>query len=229
MPEDKQVLTRAEVDQQLTWDLTPLARSNADFHQKLTQVQQKVVAFAKKYKQPELSVPELKNALADYNALTEAAETLITYSSLLSSTDFTNAENSQIAYEGSQFYVSMRASLQFFEDALLQLDDSTFQQLVEASPEFTGFLRQLKHYQQIALDPKVEHALALLGPTFSAPENTYEAMQTATCTSMIFWLMARNTPYPLACMKTIMPTMRTQQFGALPLLLSQKNWHDTRT
>ena len=179
MPEDKQVLTRAEVDQQLTWDLTPLARNNADFHQKLTQVQQQVVAFAKKYKQPELSVPQLKNALVDYNALTEAAETVITYSSLLSSTDFTNAENSQIAYEGSQFYASMRASLQFFEDALLQLDDSTFQQLVEASPEFTGFLRQLKHYQQIALDPKVEHALALLGPTFSAPENTYEAMQTA--------------------------------------------------
>lgn len=179
MTTDKKVLTRAEVDQSLTWDLTPLAKNNEEYRQKLAQLKQQIANFVQTYKKAELSLTELTTALADFNDITENAETVMTYGSLLSSTDFKNAENSQLAFEGSQFYAHMSAELQFFQDYLLQLDEATFTKLSVVNPQFTGFLRSIENYKKIALDPKVEHALAVLSPTFSAPENTYEAMQTA--------------------------------------------------
>ncbi|BDR55684.1 oligoendopeptidase F [Xylocopilactobacillus apis] len=196
MQKMNKVPTRAEVDSKYTWDLTPLCKNNEDFKEKFNNFKEKVLNFCDKYSKTELDLSQLEEVLVEYNKLLKEYDPIAQYGWLVSTTDLTNAQNNQLSYEIGNFDADFSAQMRFIEDALLALSTDELTELQEKLPQFKGYLRRIKHYKRIALDPKVEHALAKLKPTFNSFSNIYGQIRSADLEYDTF--EANGETYPLS-------------------------------
>ncbi|MEJ6347935.1 oligoendopeptidase F [Holzapfeliella sp. He02] len=189
-------LNRQDVDINYTYDLSDLCENNTDFLNQTEALLTQVSQFSEQYGNRSLNMDEIKTALSDYNDLWYRADILLNYAFLNQSVDLSNTENNEIAFRGDQIEAELTTRLQFFEDLLLKLPNENFKKLMVESPQFKGFLRNLKQKQKIAPNKKVEQTLNKLMPVLQGPSRLYGQVIGADLTFEDFIVNGKT--YPLS-------------------------------
>ena len=157
---------RQAVDQQLTWDLTPIFNDDFAYTEAVKQVRALTKDFVRMY-QGKLTQPAvIADALADYGTIVALASRIIHWGFMPYSTDTTDPalRTRQAQVTGLDGEIS--GQLSFFRAELTQLSENVLDAVVETAPDYAGFIRQIKVAKQGALPPAAEKVLAELTPVF---------------------------------------------------------------
>lgn len=169
----EQLPKRSAVDPSLTWDLTHLYATEADFEDHLAQAPAQVKLFKDKYENQLVDARTIERAIADYEELSSQLDQLGQYASLPTSVDITDSKNSARLRKTIGVLSELSAELSFFEAELIQADESVLDEVVENDETLGAFIRQLKKAKKVALDPKVEESLKLLNPVLNSFADIY--------------------------------------------------------
>ena len=162
---------RQAVDQQLTWDLTPIFNDDFAYTEAVKQVRALTKDFVRMY-QGKLTQPAvIADALADYGTIVALASRIIHWGFMPYSTDTTDPALRTRQAQVTGLDGEIGGQLSFFRAELTQLSENVLDAVVETAPDYAGFIRQIKVAKQGALPPAAEKVLAELTPVFQAPSD----------------------------------------------------------
>ncbi|WP_390407685.1 M3 family oligoendopeptidase [Lacticaseibacillus jixiensis] len=161
---------RSAVDPNSTWDLAAIYATEADFNQALRRLKELCADFTRIYAQRLTEVPVILDALDDYANILTIQDHLYHYASLPQSADTTDPTASARMKRVDHALAKADGQLSFVEAELVQLPDTTLDQVAAASGDHAAFIRHIKAAKQQSLAPDAERVLAELAPTLAAPE-----------------------------------------------------------
>lgn len=170
----EQLKKRAEVPEALTWDVTALYKTRADFDAALAGLKKATAAFTATYEGKLTDAQTILAALKEYEGLIATATLVDHYAMMPEATDLTDPENVELSRHTANAMADISAQLTFFESELIGSDAAVLDQIVSEAPRFASYIRHIKKNKQIQLAPEVEKALAQLAPTLDAPSAIYE-------------------------------------------------------
>lgn len=177
--EQKTLLTRDQVDEKYTWDLTDIYPSEEAFEEAGRELTRLVPEFVEKYK-GKLSDPELMaQALADYEKIMVIFSRCGSYAHLQISTDRTNQDHLKRASNLSNLTNPLDAEMSFFMSELLEQSPETLAKAKEAAPTYAKFLDDLARYLPHMLSKETEKVMARLGEAISVPYEIYNTAKLA--------------------------------------------------
>lgn len=169
----KQLVTRAEVDQQYTWNLQDLFKTEEQYEMALEKMQQDVTAFREAYEGSLTDDDHLLKALKDYQVIMEQLVPIQTYASLSLSGDQTNDVSQMRANKLANISAKVGSELSFVKSELMSLSNEKLEQLRQDAPDFSKYLEQIITKKPYELHPEVEKTLAAFSSTFNAPYSLY--------------------------------------------------------
>ena len=179
---EKKVLKRSEVNQQETWDLTRLFKTEADYNGAMAQIEELADKFAANYK-GKLTTSEIINkALDDYREVDTLCSHVYCYANLHVESDQTNEENVLRAGNMENVLANFDKKVVFFTAEINTVDETILKEAADKSPAnrryITEVIKNLKH----KLDPAVEIAMAELSQVLEAPYANYGKFKFADMT-----------------------------------------------
>ena len=192
----EELKNRADVQEELTWDISALYETKEDFETAIEELKVAVDQFIKDYEGKLTNTATIVKALKKYELIQETATYINHYAFLPSTTDLSNPEYVQLSRSAGNLFAEIGAKLAFFDSELKLTSTETLNEVVEESPQLASFIRHIKADKNIQLDPAVEKALAQLSPTLNAPSEIYEQ---ARLTDMDFGTFnVEGKEYPLS-------------------------------
>lgn len=165
---------RSEVEESLTWDLTGIFASEAEFEQTLEEFLKEVDAFVAKYKGNLEDAEGVVEALHTYEKVIAKASYLRQYAHLPVNTDITDGAAAAKLRRIAGIISEESAKLSFFDSEVLHLSEAELDQVAELEPAFKTWVRKTKKSKKAALAPEVEEALELLSPVLNSFQEIYE-------------------------------------------------------
>ncbi|HSL93051.1 MAG TPA: oligoendopeptidase F [Bacillota bacterium] len=178
----KKRMTRAEVPEHLTWNLTDIFATDEAWEEALTQVETQIP-----------TVTKYQGKLADgplvlYECL-EAAELLqkkliqvISYASLKQSGDGTDPANQMSMGKAASLAAKVQAATSFVRSEILELPEGLLEKYLAEEPkvkEFERLLRKMIAEKPHVLSPETEVALASLSEVLASPYMIYSRSKAA--------------------------------------------------
>lgn len=173
------VKNRKDVSEQETWDLTALFESTQAFEHALVDLKTETTNFVEHYEGKVAGVDTVVKALADYESIRIQTSWIGQYASLPTNVDIGDTEAAERLRFVSGTLADISAALSFFDSALVSLEESVLDEIVQAAPQYASFIRQVKKQKQAQLDPAAEKLLAQLGPVLNAPKDVFEQARSA--------------------------------------------------
>ncbi len=170
-------LTRREVAEELTWDLTDLFQSSAEWETELQLVQQdlpKITTYKGKFKE---SAQTLSSCLIELEKLQQRLIRVATYASLRQAADGTDPANQADSSKVAGMLAKVNAELSFIDSEILELPEGTIESYLNSEPsleKFKKYLTDLLETKSHKLSPDTEEALASLGEVLGAPYTIYQ-------------------------------------------------------
>ncbi len=181
-----QRMTRAELPQEATWNLTDLFPSAEAWDAELSSVLselKKITAYKGRVGE---SAAILSACLQEEEAIKVRMMRIYTYASLRNSEDCTNPDNQANMERAGDALTQLNAALSFIDSEILALPDGTVERYIEEEPGLRVYARSLNvllDSKPHRLSPETESVLASLGEVFSAP---YFIYQRSKLTDMTF-------------------------------------------
>ncbi len=169
-------LNRAEVPAELTWNLTDLFPSTADWEKALAEVEGAIATVAAYKGRLGEGAGTLLACLDAQEALQQRFVRVMTYASLRNSEDGTNPANQGAMARVAGVSAKMSAGLSFIRSEILALPDGTIERYLETEPGLASHRNQLTDLLEAkphTLSPEAEMALASLGEVHGAPSMIY--------------------------------------------------------
>ncbi|MGO4936160.1 oligoendopeptidase F [Fundicoccus sp. Sow4_H7] len=163
---------REELPVELTWDLSLLFPSQADFETALSELKTSIEAFANKYKATNFDKETLLNALIDYENIQEKVYPIYAYGSLGYEVDKLNPVYEQNELTLMNFSEWFGQTMAFFQPALAELDAEIFTQVIE-DPKGSRYQYYLKEIDRVKGQMLSEEIEALLSGLRSSIFNQY--------------------------------------------------------
>lgn len=192
----EELKNRADVQQELTWDITALYETKEDYETAVESLKAAVDEFVQDYEGKLTDSVTIAKALKKYEEIQEVATYTNTYSFLPATTDLTNPEYVQLSRSAGNIFAEIGAKLAFFESELKLTPTEVLDEVVAEMPQLASFIRHIKADKNIQLNPAVEKALAQLSPTLNAPSEIYEQARLADMDFGSF--TAEGKEYPLS-------------------------------
>ena len=170
---------RADVLEELTWDLTALYETTEDFQKAIEEMKAATDKFCREYEEQLNDAKTIESALKEYEQIMQSASLINHYAFLPEAADITNPANTELSRFVNNLLAEINTQLSFFDSELMANDSDILQQVVQIEPSFAAYIRHIKEKKSIQLDPSVEKALAQLGPVLNAPESIYEQARLA--------------------------------------------------
>ena len=170
----EQLKNRADVPEALTWDVTALYKTRADFEAALNGLKAATAAFATTYEGKLTDAKTILAAMKEYERLIETATLADHYAMMPEATDLTDLDNVELSRQTANAMADISAQLTFFESELIGCAAAVLDQVVSEEARFASYIRHIKKNKSIQLAPEVEKALAQLAPTLDAPSAIYE-------------------------------------------------------
>lgn len=170
---------RADVLEELTWDLTALYETTEDFYKAIEEMKAATDKFCSDYEEQLVNAAIIGLGLKDYEKIMQSASLINHYAFLPEAADITNPANTELSRFVNNLLAEIDTKLSFFDSELIANDSDILQQVVQVEPSFAAYIRHIKEKKSIQLDPSVEKALAQLGPVLNAPESIYEQARLA--------------------------------------------------
>lgn len=192
----EELKNRADVFENLTWDLTDLYPTKEAFETAVADMQAAVNQFTTTYEGKLTDAQTICTALKEYSEIMQTADWTNHYAFMPATTDLTNPENTGLSRSMDNVLAEIGAQLSFFDSELKAADTTVLDQVEKEEPQFASFIRHIKEDKSIQLDPKVEKALAQLSPVLGAPEAIYEQARLADMDFGTFSVAGKE--YPLS-------------------------------
>ncbi len=178
-------LTRAEVPEELTWNLKDIFATEEDWETELAAVARDVTTITE-YKGRLGEGPDVFLAcLEAQEALQKRLRRVMSYASFRQSADGTDPANQIAMGRAAAVAASIGAETSFFTSEALALPEGTLQRYMEEEPrlrEFDRLIERMIARKPHLLHPETEHALAALNEVLSAPSLIYNRSKAADMT-----------------------------------------------
>lgn len=169
-----QLKKRAEVSQELKWDLSGIFKSEEAFESSLSDFQTVVQEFLHTYKGSLTEATVVVKALANYEEIIAQAGYIQQYAMLPVNTDITDSDAAAKMRRVSTIIAQESAKLSFFEAEVLKLSEEEIEKVAKIEPTYQTWVRKTKKSKKAALDPAVEESLKLLSPVLNSFQEIYE-------------------------------------------------------
>ncbi|MCA1003655.1 oligoendopeptidase F [Bacillus thuringiensis] len=169
-------LVRAEVPNELKWDLSDLYKSDDEWHTALNVLEnniQKLDAFKGRL---HTNSTTLLNCLLLEEELLMKLTKLYSYANLKESTDRTNPIIQANSSKISALWTKVHTALSFIHNEILSFDEGTIEKYLTEEAKLEPFrksLLEILQKRQHTLSPETEEALAALGEVHSSPYKIY--------------------------------------------------------
>ncbi|MGF1438165.1 oligoendopeptidase F [Bacillus thuringiensis] len=169
-------LVRAEVPNELKWDLSDLYKSDDEWHTALNVLEnniQKLDAFKGRL---HTNSTTLLNCLLLEEELLMKLTKLYSYANLKESTDRKNPIIQANSSKISALWTKVHTALSFIHNEILSFDEGTIEKYLTEETKLEPFrksLLEILQKRQHTLSPETEEALAALGEVHSSPYKIY--------------------------------------------------------
>lgn len=169
-------LVRAEVPNELKWDLSDLYKSDDEWHTALNVLEnniQKLDAFKGRL---HTNSTTLLNCLLLEEELLMKLTKLYSYANLKESTDRTNPIIQANSSKISALWTKVHTALSFIHNEILSFEEGTIEKYLTEETKLEPFrksLLEILQKRQHTLSPETEEALAALGEVHSSPYKIY--------------------------------------------------------
>ncbi len=192
----KEFKLRSEIEEQFTWDLTTIFKTEEEMQTMLDKAVESSKAIEKEYK-GKLNTSEMINkCLDELKDITQKVTLVGTYASLAVSVDQTNVENMSIQMKISNIMSELSSRLSFIESEIIQASEEVIANAIESSEENSHFLKDIMRNKEHALHPEVERVLSSLSSTLNAPYQLYNRAKLADMDFGTFTVDGKE--YPLS-------------------------------
>ncbi len=191
--------TRDEVQEDLKWDLSRIFVAEEEFRQNLQQVKEDVEEIVETY-EGELNEPGvILSCLEDYEELMIAGTHLYTYAHLANSVDETDPDNQERLARTRMLFSQLQSSVSFIESEIKELDVETIDEAIEATDDYSVYLKDLKREKQYKLTAEEERTISALSPVLDSFQQIYNKAKLADLEFESFEVGGEK--YPLSFVK----------------------------
>jgi len=169
-------LTRSEVPEHLTWDLSDLFSSREQWLNALESLLNSLPTVTSFKGTLGENAENLLNCLIAYENFHKQAVLVFTYASLRLSADGSDPLNQSDAGKVGTASAQISAELSFIKSEILQLDETIVRSFIQEKPELEMFnmtLNDILAEKPYTLSPETEKVLAALSEVHSAPYTIY--------------------------------------------------------
>lgn len=157
------LIPRDQVDQQYTWDMSLLYKTDEDFVKACEKLESDVVAFEKTYQGKLHTLEQLDECLKAFEVYSEEVYKLSHYAELPMTVDRFNPTVIQNATRFQTTATAWANHTSFVQVELVNLDEVFMEEFTtQKRPDLTYFFEKIKEQKAHTLDPKVEKVLANL-------------------------------------------------------------------
>lgn len=169
----KNLPIRSAVDQKETWNLEDLFKTEQEYEQSISDLEQMVSRFAERFA-GNIDNPEtINDALREYRAIMEKFVPVATYAGLATSVDQADDEAQMRESKLGTFAAKMNKALSFVDSELSALPVPTLLTAAEQSKDHANYLDKIIQKKPHQLHPEAEKTLAAFSATFQAPYGLY--------------------------------------------------------
>lgn len=180
------ILTREEVDQAYTWNLTDIFATDEAFHEAVDKLVDGLTSFIERYKGKLTDAATILAAVKDYERLDVLMDQCYGYASLPVSVDRTNSLYQKTQMEFISKIGKLMGELSFFESELLQTPMNILEEAQGLDQNYSFYLKNLLRYKPHTLSAETEKVLARLGEVMEVPYTIYETAKLADLTFPAF-------------------------------------------
>lgn len=175
------VLKRENVDERLTWDLTPIFKTDEEWEKEYENLKNEISKI-REYEDIMLnSANELKETLKLSEELEKRISKLYVYAHLKSDEDTTNSKYQSFNSKAMNLYSEYSSYSTFIPIKLLEADENKLKQYLEEKglEEYKFDIEKLLHSKKHTLSQKEEELLANLSQLISNPSKTFSLLNNA--------------------------------------------------
>lgn len=182
MSEVKQLPLRDEVEEALTWDLTKIFASDAEFETAFKTVQEEVKQASDYQGTLAENATAFLNAIEYLLSISRKLETLYVYSHLKNDQDTANTTYQALNARATNLAAQVGAALSWFEPEVLSLADDVIWGYFEQEPalaEYRHFIETIVANRTHVLPAEQEALLAGSSEIFGSPSKTFSVLNNA--------------------------------------------------
>ena len=168
-------IKRSEVDVSLTWDLSPLFKTDEDCIKAMEKALKEAKLFREKYNGKIKTKEDVISCMKDYRVLVEEIDIIGNYVFLGIETDYTDSKKLDLMNKGSAFQGEASGVLSFLDSDISLLSDDILKDVISSSKEDATYIKEILKNKPHKLEPKVEETLAYLSPFLSNTHSIYSA------------------------------------------------------
>ncbi|WP_144548189.1 oligoendopeptidase F [Bacillus sp. X1(2014)] len=175
-------LTRAEVPEDLTWNLDDLFASEEAWETELIEIENQIAQFHRFKGTLHISSKALLDCLCAQEQLSMRIVKAWTFASLKQSADGSDPINQANMAKFSSLRTKSTAALSFINSEILAFEEGTVEQYLKEEPMLAAFKKNLFDLLQTkkhTLSPETEEALAALGELQGSPYQIYQMTKLA--------------------------------------------------
>jgi oligoendopeptidase F len=175
-------LTRQEVQEELTWDLSDLFVSDQAWEAELEVIENDTAKIERFKGMLHISSKELSACLIAEEQLLMKMVKAATYASLKQSADGTDPVNQSNSAKLAALRTKMTAALSFIHSQILSLNEGAIEKYLQENSDLQPFrknLLELLETKKHRLSPETEEVIAALGEVHGAPYTIYNMAKLA--------------------------------------------------
>lgn len=172
----EKIRTRAEVDQETTWDLRDLFVTDVEWEQELRSLPEAAAEIETFKGRLGEGAEQLLACLDAREALQERIGKTASYARLKQSEDSTNPVNIENSAKAGDILSNLSSSLSFVNSEVVELPDGTVERYIQELPGLEPYARSLERLireKGHRLTPETEKVLASLGEVLDSPYRIY--------------------------------------------------------
>lgn len=192
----KVILERKDVDENLTWDLRAIFKTEEEFEEMLKKSQELTDEIEEEFKGKLNNAETINNCLDKLKSLSQMTNLIGSYCYLAVSVDQSNVENQQRQMKFSNIASNMGSRISFVDSEIIEASEEVINEAIDKSEENKGYLKEIIRKKKYALHPEVEKTLSALSGTLDAPYTLYNRAKLADMDFGTFTVDGKE--YPLS-------------------------------
>lgn len=192
----KVILERKDVDENLTWDLRAIFKTEEEFEEMLKKSQELTDEIEEEFKGKLNNAEMINNCLDKLKSLSQMTNLIGSYCYLAVSVDQSNVENQQRQMKFSNIASNMGSRISFVNSEIIEASEKVINEAIDKSDENKGYLKEIIRKKKHALHPEVEKTLSALSGTLDAPYTLYNRAKLADMDFGTFTVDGKE--YPLS-------------------------------
>lgn len=192
----KVILERKDVDENLTWDLTAIFKTEEEFEEMLKKSEELTDEIEKEFKGNLDNAESINNCLDKLKSLTQMTNLIGSYCYLAVSVDQSNVENQQRQMKFSNIASNIGSKISFINSEIIEATEEVINEAIGNSKDNKGYLEEIIRKKKYALHPEVEKTLSALSGILDSPYTLYNRAKLADMDFGTF--MVDGKEYPLS-------------------------------